>query len=93
VPLLVEHFRSHISQTACDGCELLFRGFEVLGAARSNDLDISPESTSRDDVRRWILGVKPQENGGETYSVSDVVIVQVLHARQDKTNSLSISYG
>jgi len=49
MPLLVEHIWSDISQTACDGRELLLRGFEVLGAARSNDLRVrhSPESTSR----------------------------------------------
>jgi hypothetical protein len=40
VSLLVENLRSHIFQTACDGRELLFRRFEMLGAARSNDLRV-----------------------------------------------------
>jgi hypothetical protein len=43
---LVEHLRSHISQTACDGREL-FGGLEVLRGI-TWVLDISPESTSRE---------------------------------------------
>ena len=37
MPLLVEYFWSHISQTACQGRERLSRGMDVLSTARTHD--------------------------------------------------------
>ena len=113
MPLLVEHLRSYISQTACDRRELLFRGLKVLGAARSNDLRVRhfsrehvkathmPKSamTMSDDgslVRKRMFSglsivTRYTQIAGEwrrdvlEIPVNDVVIVQVLHARQDRT--------
>jgi hypothetical protein len=37
MPFLVQYFWSDISQTSCEGCELLPSGIKVLGAGRSCD--------------------------------------------------------
>jgi hypothetical protein len=47
VPFLVKYFWSDITQTSCEGCELLPDGIKVLGAGRSCDAHVRGVSSEQ----------------------------------------------